>query len=118
MAAEETFEITLLWPDGSTRVVQVAADEPILVAAYRDGLDELPSTCLQGWCLTCAGRVEGAGDWDQSLSRRYFPQDHEAGFILPCTALPCSDLVIRTHQREAMVENRIRLGLPAPRGKW
>ena len=118
MAAEETFRITLRLPDGSTRVIQVAPDEPILVAAYREGLDELPSTCLQGWCLTCAGRVEGTGEWEQSLSRRYFPQDHEAGFILPCTARPRSDLIIRTHQREAMVENRIRQRLPAQRGKW
>jgi ferredoxin len=116
--SDQQYSVTFLLPDGSQPVIHCSADEPILVTAYREGLDELPSTCLQGWCLTCAGRVENGGEWDQSLSRRYFPQDHEAGFILPCTARPRSDLVIRTHQREAMVENRIRQRLPAPRGKW
>ena len=71
--------------------------------------------CLQGWCITCAAHVEGPGEWDQSASLRYYPQDREAGFILLCTARPRSDLVIRTHQRLAMRDHRIALGLPTPR---
>ena len=92
----------------------MAEDEIILIAAYREGFD-LPSMCLQGWCITCAGRVEGPGDWDQSASLRYFPQDREDGFILLCTAQPMSDLVIRTHQRIALRDHRLALGLPTPR---
>lgn len=105
----------LLLPDGSQACLEVAEDEFILVAAYRAGLD-LPSMCLQGWGLTCTGRVEGGGEWDQSAARRYFPQDREAGFILLCTARPLSDLRIRTHQREALRDHRLALGLPTPRG--
>ena len=110
-------EITLIFPEGEQRTLRVAEDETILSAAYREDID-LPSTCLQGWCLSCAGRVQGTGEWDQALSRRYFRQDREAGFILLCTAHAHSDLVIRTHEREAMVENRLAKGLPTPRGKW
>jgi ferredoxin len=107
--------VELLFPDGSQACLAVGEEEFILSAAYRAGLD-LPSMCLQGWCITCTGRVEGGGDWDQSAARRYFPQDREAGFILLCTARPRSDLRIRTHQREALRDHRLALGLPTPRG--
>ncbi len=36
------------------------------------------------------------GDFDQSLSLRYYPIDREAGFILLCTVQPRSDLPPRT----------------------
>src|SRR5439155_1007553 len=49
-----------------------------------------------------ADRAGCPGEWDQSASLRYFPQDRAAGSILLCTARPRSDLVIRTHQREAL----------------
>ena len=106
--------VELILPDGRRPRLAVGEDEFILAAAYRAGLD-LPSMCLQGWCITCAGRVEGPGEWDQSASLRYFQQDREAGFVLLCTAEPRSDLSIRTHQRVALREHRIRCGLPTPR---
>lgn len=107
--------VEFLLPDGQRRTVEVEGDEFILAAGYREGLD-LPSMCLQGWCLTCAARVEGAGQWDQSASTRYYPQDREDGFILICTAHARSDLKLRTHQRKAMRDCRIAKHLPAPRG--
>jgi len=98
------------------RTIRAAGGEHILEAARRAGLD-LPSACEIGWDLACACRVL-AGDFDNSDARRYYPEDAEAGFALICTAKPRSDLVIRTHQREAMREHRAALGLPAPRGNW
>jgi ferredoxin len=106
--------VRLILPNGAEHVLAVSDDEAILVTAFRAGLD-LPSMCLQGWCLSCAGRIEGGGEWDQSESRRYYPSDREAGFILLCTACPRSDLVIRTHQRVNMRDLRDEHGLPAPR---
>jgi ferredoxin len=113
--ARKVHSIDLILPDESQARLEVGEDEFILTAGYRAGLD-LPSMCLQGWCTTCAGRVVGGGDWDQSASIRYFAQDREAGFILLCTACPRSDLVIRTHQRERMRDNRLDHHLPTPRG--
>jgi ferredoxin len=109
-----TYTVTFLLPDERQVCLEVGEDEFILHAAYRAGLD-LPSMCLQGWCITCAGRVEGEGEWDQSASLRYYPQDREAGFILLCTARPRSHLTIRTHQRLAMRDHRIAAKLPTPR---
>lgn len=110
----QVFTITLLYPDNSEARLEVAEDETILSAAYRAGLD-LPSMCLQGWCITCAGRVVGGGEWDQTAALRYFPADREEGYILLCTARPRSNLVIRTHQNTAMRDFRISKGLPTPR---
>ena len=102
-------------PTHEEHSIAVGADEFILTAAYREGVD-LPSMCLQGWCITCAARIDGEGAWDQSESLRYYEEDFEAGFILLCTAKPRSDLAIRTHQREAMRDHRLECGLPVPRG--
>lgn len=108
-----TYRVTFLTPDGE-RHVQVAEDEYLLSAAAKAGLD-LPFTCLQGWCITCAGRVE-EGEVDQSEAIRVFPQDEEAGYALLCSAYPRSDLRIRTHQKAALRERRRAHGLPAPEG--
>ena len=110
------FKIRFELPDGSVRSAWAGAEEHILDAARRAGLD-LPSACEVGWDLACACQVV-AGDFDNSDARRYFPQDAEDGFALICTAKARSDLVIRTHQREAMREHRASHGLPAPRGNW
>ena len=94
------------------RTISVAEDEHIWDAASRQGV-HLPALCHQGWCLTCAGRLE-AGEVDQRDSVGYFPEDHEAGFVLLCTGRPLSDLRIRTHQASAMRRHRLALGLPSP----
>jgi ferredoxin len=111
-AEGKSFRVNLLTPAGE-HVVEVAADEHIWDAAYAQGV-RLPALCHQGWCLTCAGRMEGPGEVDQSDSVTYFPEDREAGFVLLCTGKPCSELTIRTHQAVEMRKHRLRKGLPAP----
>lgn len=106
--------ITFEYPDGRTYAVVADADDHVLAAARCAGL-ELPSVCEQGWDLACAVKVL-AGELDHSDARRYYEQDHEAGFALICTAKPRSDLRLRTHQSGAMREQRDAHGLPAPRG--
>ncbi|MEW6754471.1 MAG: 2Fe-2S iron-sulfur cluster-binding protein [Candidatus Latescibacterota bacterium] len=94
--------------------LQVWEDQYILDAGWQAGLD-LPASCLQGWCLTCAGRLL-RGEVDQQDARRYYPADREAGFVLLCTARPRSPLRIATHQKEACRAHRRSLGLPTPLG--
>jgi ferredoxin len=109
------YTVTLETPAGTHRI-QVDAAEHVLDVALREGLD-LPFSCLQGWCLTCAARVI-SGRVNQDDSRRFYPQDREAGFALPCTGRPESDLVLRTHARDGMRRARDAHGLPYPRGDW
>ena len=82
-------------------------------------------TCAPAWfserlqtvsarCLTGAARLETGGEVDQSDSLVYFPEDREAGFVLPCTGKPRSDLRLRTHQQNQMREFRKQKGRPSP----
>jgi len=104
--------VTLLTPQGK-RSIRVAADQHIWDAAFEQGV-ELPALCHQGWCLTCAGRIEGPGEVDQSDSLAFFPQDRNAGFALLCTGRPRSDLTVRTDQALEMRKHRLKKGLPSP----
>lgn len=110
------FHVTLRMPDGEERVIEAGSDQHVLEMALAAGLD-LPHSCLQGWCLTCAARLV-RGEVDQSDSKRYYPADRRAGFALPCTARPRSDLFLVTHARDAMRKARRQHDLPFPRGDW
>ncbi len=108
-----TYPVEVITPQGTFQV-DVPEDEYILDALQEAG-HELPSSCLQGWCLTCTARLL-AGEVDQSDATRYYPEDREAGFVLLCTAKPRSPLRILTHQKAACQEHRRRAGLPTPLG--
>jgi ferredoxin len=107
------FHVELLLPDATSRTIAVTSDEHIWDAALRQGL-ELPALCHQGYCLTCAGRLENGGEVDQSDSLVYFPEDRDDGFVLLCTGKPRSDLRIRTGQQNEMRQFRRSRKLLAP----
>jgi ferredoxin len=108
----QCFTITLVTPEGE-RTIRAESDQHIWEAAAAAGI-RLPAMCHMGHCLTCAGRLEAAGEFDQSDARQYFPADRAAGYVLLCTAKPHSDLRIRTHQQRAMRRFRLDAALPAP----
>ncbi|MBV9453459.1 MAG: 2Fe-2S iron-sulfur cluster binding domain-containing protein [Rubrobacter sp.] len=112
--AEESFTVKVKFPDNSETTFEAGAEEYVLGAARRAGLD-LPSLCEQGWDLACAVKVL-EGEVDQSDSLRYFEEDKECGFALICTGKARSDLRIVPHQTGEMRECRDEHGLPAPRG--
>src|SRR4030088_112316 len=100
----EMFQVTLLLPN-EERSIEVGREEHIWDAAFAQGV-VLPALCHQGYCLTCAGRLERQGELDQSDSLAYFPEDRAAGFVLLCTGKPRSALRIRTHQATQMRQHR------------
>lgn len=112
MSENESYLVVLETPEGE-RCFRCNRDDFVWNAAARNGI-RLPSICHQGRCLTCAGRLLGGGEVDQSRADTYFPQDRDAGFVLLCTAKPGSDLRILTHQEWVMREHRLSLKLPAP----
>lgn len=103
--------VTFVTPAGDEYVAEeVPEDEYLIVAASKAGL-EIETWCQVGWCLTCASRLL-EGDIDQSEARRYFDEDREAEFILPCSAFARSDCRILIGQKDAMEANRDRHDLP------
>jgi ferredoxin len=109
----DKFQVALLLPNEEERLIQVGWDEHIWDAAFAAGI-VLPAMCHQGYCLTCAGRLENGGEVDQSDSLVYFPEDREAGFVLLCTGKPRAALRIRTHQQKEMRLFRKHRKLIAP----
>jgi len=112
---EAVFHVTLIAPRGKERTISVRANEHIWDAAQRAGL-RLPALCHQGWCLTCAGKLQNAGCVDQRDSAGFYPEDKAASYALLCTGKPCSDLRLVIGQARAMRQHRRKLGLPAPYG--
>ncbi len=112
MTSTTPYIVTLETPQ-CKKSVRVEADQFIWDAANAQGI-VLPAICHQGRCLTCAARMIGPGNVDNSRADSYFPQDLAAGFVLLCTARPLADVRIRTHQENEMRAHRLELGLPAP----
>lgn len=69
------------------------ASTPLLASARSAGID-LPASCRNGTCRTCmcrllSGRIRHSIEWP-GLSA----EEKRDGFILPCVALPESDVVL------------------------
>jgi 2Fe-2S type ferredoxin len=87
-----------LEPEG--REVLVGEDEDIVLAAARQGL-ALPSSCLEGSCTTCTGKLL-SGSLDQERALALTEADKARGFVLLCVARPRSDCVVRTHAADEL----------------
>lgn len=75
------------------RTLPVARGQSLLEASLRGGVS-LPSSCRNGTCRTCmcrllAGEVRYRIDWPGLLA-----EEKAEGWILPCVALPASDVHI------------------------
>ncbi|HEY1044402.1 MAG TPA: 2Fe-2S iron-sulfur cluster-binding protein [Telluria sp.] len=85
-----TYRISL---ERTGAVFEARDDEPLLRAAERAGV-ALPGSCRNGTCRTCihllrAGAIEYLVEWP-GLTR----EEKAAGLVLPCVAVPRSDIVL------------------------
>jgi ferredoxin len=68
--------------------------QPLLLSMEQGGVD-WPSSCRNGTCRTCIGQLLSGTvryelDWPGLAA-----EEKEAGYVLPCVAHPCSDVVLR-----------------------
>ncbi len=93
------YDVTLEWPDGRSRTLEVRSRESVLDAALREGV-RLPYDCREGTCTTCVGRVVAVEDdaldpataVDHRRAPRALDPDELAdGYALLCIALPRAD---------------------------
>jgi ferredoxin len=94
-----TYKIRLLDPPA---LFEARAGESLLEAAERSGV-ALQSSCRNGTCRTCMRKLV-AGSVDYRVAWPGLnPQERDEGWVLPCVAVPASDVV---------------LGEPAQPGWW
>jgi ferredoxin len=67
--------------------------QPLLLSMEQGGID-WPSSCRNGTCRTCFGKLESGQvryeiEWPGLSS-----EEKEDGYVLPCVAHPCSDVVL------------------------
>lgn len=72
-----------------------AWSDQALLGSLEQGSIDWPSSCRNGTCRTCigqlvSGQVRYEIDWP-GLSQ----EEKTEGYVLPCVAFPCSDLVLK-----------------------
>jgi ferredoxin len=69
-------------------------NQPLLVSMEQGGMD-WPSSCRNGSCRTCIGRL-ASGQVRYEIEWPGLSSEEQAeGCVLPCVAYPCSDVVLR-----------------------
>ena len=77
--------------DGVRTMIPMTADETVLDAALRAGLD-LPYSCRGGMCSTCRARVT-EGEVRMAVNYSLESWETEAGYVLTCQATPLTPTV-------------------------
>lgn len=104
---------------GITRTMQVPEDRYILTSAEKQGT-ELPFSCRNGACTTCAVRVL-SGEIHQPEAMGLSPELRQQGYALLCVSYPRSDLEVETQDEDEVYElqfgryfgkGKVRAGLP------
>jgi ferredoxin len=99
--------------------IRVTDDRYILMAAESQGV-ELPFSCRNGACTTCAVRV-CSGTIDQPEAMGLSPKLRDDGYALLCVSYACSDLTVETQDEDEVYElqfgryfgkGKVRRGLP------
>src|SRR5438445_13622036 len=88
-------QVALSFEDGVTRFITCAADQTVADASYRQRIN-IPLDCRDGACGTCkafceSGEYDGGTYIEDALSS----DESAAGYVLPCSMKPKSDLVLR-----------------------
>ncbi|MFB1066148.1 2Fe-2S iron-sulfur cluster-binding protein [Natrinema sp. H-ect4] len=117
-------DVTLEWPDGRTRTVEVREDETVLEAAERADI-ALPYGCRTGACGTCTGRLleadgtkpgddgeTGGFGTDAAFAYRRPPRalkdrHRDDGYVLLCIAAPRADcrIAVGSSVHSELVDN-------------
>ena len=91
----ETFSVALSFEDGVTRFITCRDNQTVADASYRQRIN-IPLDCRDGACGTCkalceSGNYDGGTYIDDALP----PDEAAAGYVLPCSMKPRSDLVLQ-----------------------
>ncbi|CAJ1507467.1 benzoate 1,2-dioxygenase electron transfer component BenC [[Mycobacterium] burgundiense] len=91
----QNHSVALTFEDGVTRFITCREDQTVADASYRQRIN-IPLDCRDGACGTCkalceSGRYDGGSYIEDALSE----DEAAAGYVLPCSMKPQSDLVLQ-----------------------
>lgn len=88
---ESSFFTARTEPDG----LQVdAGGSDVLLLSLEMGGSNWPSSCRNGTCRTCIGRLQSGTVRYEVEWPGLSADEQAAGYVLPCVAYPCSDVVL------------------------
>ncbi len=91
----ETYSVALSFEDGVTRFISCREDQTVADASYRQRIN-IPLDCRDGACGTCKAMCEsGSYDGGTYIEDALSGDEAAAGYVLPCSMKPRSDLVLQ-----------------------
>lgn len=104
---DKTYELTVITNDGIERKVPAKAEESVLVALERAGI-EAPSKCRSGECGFCRSKLVSGEVYTPGKVEHRRQYDKETGYIHPCCTFPKSDLKILINYEEPRIERKVK----------
>src|ERR671919_140619 len=87
--------VALAFEDGVTRFITCRDDQTVADASYRQRIN-IPLDCRDGACGTCKAFCEsGSYDGGTYIEDALSGDEAAAGYVLPCSMKPSSDLVLQ-----------------------
>ena len=90
-----SYRVALSFEDGVTRFITCDREQTVADASYRQRIN-IPLDCRDGACGTCKALCE-SGEYDGGtyIEDALTAEEAAAGYVLPCSMKPRSDLVLR-----------------------
>lgn len=102
----ETHTVALAFEDGVTRFITCRDDQTVADASYRQRIN-IPLDCRDGACGTCKALCEsGTYDGGTYIDDALAPDEAAAGYVLPCSMKPRSDLVLQIASTSEVAKTR------------
>lgn len=102
----ETFSVALAFEDGVTRFITCRDDQTVADASYRQRIN-IPLDCRDGACGTCKALCEsGSYDGGTYIDDALAADEAAAGYVLPCSMKPRSDLVLQIASTSDVAKTR------------
>ncbi|MDP2679188.1 MAG: 2Fe-2S iron-sulfur cluster binding domain-containing protein [Rhodoferax sp.] len=95
MTADNNPKIFIGRAEPEARQFDAWSHQPLLVSMEQGGIDAWPSSCRNGTCRTCFSKLERGQVRYEIEWPGLSADEKEQGYVLPCVAYPCSDLVLQ-----------------------
>ena len=94
MSIEDTPKLFIGHAEPGRQQFDAWSNQPLLLSIEQGGID-WPSSCRNGTCRTCFSKLE-SGEVHYNIEWPGLSADEkDEGYVLPCVAFPCSDVVLR-----------------------